>query len=147
MSLTEQQRVGLLSSETDDWATPREFYRTLDYEFGFVLDPCASESNAKCARYFTHEDDGLAQDWSPGPVYMNPPYGREIPRWVEKAWLESQRGVLVVGLLPARTDADWWHRCIIGAAAEVRFIRGRLKFGGSENSAPFPSAVVVWRPV
>lgn len=145
MTLTEQQRLGLLSSETDDWATPIDFYRQLDHEFGFALDPCASEGNAKCRRYFTVEVDGLAQDWSPGPVFMNPPYGREIARWVEKAWLESQRGVLVVGLLPARTDADWWHRCVISADAEVRFIRGRLKFGGSENSAPFPSAVVVWR--
>lgn len=132
------------SSASDDWATPMEFYRTLDHEFGFVLDVCASPTNAKCSRYFTADDDGLAQDWSPGPAFMNPPYGDGIMEWVAKAWSESRRGVLVVGLVPARTDTEWWHRYVIGR--EVRFVKGRLKFGGSPNPAPFPSAVVVWRP-
>jgi site-specific DNA-methyltransferase (adenine-specific) len=134
------------SSATDDWATPLDFYRTLDMEFGFVLDPCSDDVNHKAERYFTREDDGLAQDWSPGPVFMNPPYGRTIAQWVAKAHTESARGILVVGLLPARTDSGWWHRHVIDAKAEARFIRGRLKFGGSTNAAPFPSAVVVWRP-
>ena len=133
------------SSATDQWSTPMAFFRTLDHEFGFVLDPCADADNAKCARYFTLDDDGLGQDWAPGPVFMNPPYGESIGQWVAKAWAEAQRGVLVVGLVPARTDTDWWHRYCIGQ--EVRFVRGRLKFGRSPNPAPFPSAVVVWRPV
>ena len=132
------------SSASDDWATPMDFYRTLDHEFGFALDVCASPANAKCPLYFTVDDDGLAQDWAPGPAFMNPPYGDGIMEWVAKAWAEARRGVLVVGLVPARTDTEWWHRYVIGA--EVRFVRGRLKFGGSPNPAPFPSAVVVWRP-
>lgn len=132
------------SSETDDWATPTDFYRTLDFEFGFRLDPCASADNAKCADYFTVADDGLAQDWSPGPVFMNPPYGDTIIEWVAKAWAEAGRGVLVVGLVPARTDTEWWHRYVI--REDVRFVKGRLRFGGSPNPAPFPSAVVIWRP-
>jgi len=132
------------SSATGEWATPQDFYDRLDAEFHFVLDPCATADNAKAAQYFTKEDDGLLQSWRcGGAVFMNPPYGREISRWVCKAYQESMRGVTVVCLLPSRTDTSWWHTyCMRG---EIRFIRGRLKFGGHSNSAPFPSAVVIFR--
>jgi phage N-6-adenine-methyltransferase len=132
------------SSRTDEWATPLELFITLDAEFGFTLDPCATPENATCRRYFTRDIDGLAQDWSGEVVFMNPPYGHAIGKWIAKASNEARRGATVVCLVPARTDTRWWHDyCLRG---EVRFIRGRLKFGGSRNSAPFPSAVVIFRP-
>lgn len=134
----------MFSSKTDDWATPINFFRKLDEEFGFDLDVCASIANAKASRYFTREDDGLSRKWS-GCAWMNPPYGREIGRWIRKAFesVESGDAQVVVCLVPARTDTAWWHDyCQRG---EVRFVRGRLKFGDSKNSAPFPSAVVIFR--
>lgn len=130
------------SSKSDDWETPRWLFAQLDYEFRFNLDPCATPENAKCRRYFTKQENGLEKDWD-GVVFMNPPYGKEIGKWVQKAYSESLLGITVVCLLPARTDTLWWHAyCMKG---EVRFIKGRLKFGGSKNSAPFPSAVVIFR--
>ena len=135
---------GLFSSRTDEWATPQALYDALNAEFGFDLDPCATPENAKCRRYFTRDDDGLAQMWA-GRVWMNPPYGREIGRWIEKAHMEAQRGSLVVCLIPARTDTAWWHNHVM-QATEVRFIRGRVRFGGGKAGAPFPSAIVVFKP-
>jgi phage N-6-adenine-methyltransferase len=102
---------------------------------------CATAENAKCSRYFTIEDDGLAQEWR-GRCWMNPPYGREIGAWMAKAWSSAAAGALVVCLVPARTDTPWWHDYAI--KGEVEFLRGRLKFGGHKNPAPFPSAVVVF---
>jgi site-specific DNA-methyltransferase (adenine-specific) len=132
------------SSQTDEWATPPEVFARLDAEFGFTLDPCATPENATCLRYFTRETDGLAQDWSGEVVFMNPPYGRAIGLWIQKAHQEAQRGATVVCLIPARTDTAYWHDyCMRG---EIRFLRGRLKFGEATNSAPFPSAVVIFRP-
>jgi phage N-6-adenine-methyltransferase len=131
------------SSATDLWSTPQSFYDELDAEFDFTLDPCATPENAKCALYYTQDDDGLAQDWSGERVFMNPPYGRAIGHWVKKA-MESK--TLVVCLVPARTDTRWWHDYVIEGGAEVRFLKGRLKFGNSKNSAPFPSAVVIFNP-
>lgn len=133
------------SSATGEWATPQSFFDDLNSEFRFTLDVCATAENAKCAAYFTKEEDGLSRDWASHACWMNPPYGREIGKWVRKAYEESQRGAIVVCLLPARTDTKWWHDHVIGGQAEVRFVRGRLKFGGSKNSAPFPSAVLVFR--
>lgn len=132
------------SSKTDLWATPQQFFDGIDSEFGFTLDVCALPENAKCDRYFTPEQDGLRQRWH-GVCWMNPPYGREIGLWLRKAFESSRAGATVVCLVPARTDTAWWHTWVI-KADEVRFIRGRLKFGSSPNSAPFPSAVVVFRP-
>lgn len=132
------------SSVTDLHATPQDFFDKLNVEFGFDLDACASHENAKCARYYTKEDDGLAQDWE-GTVWMNPPYGREIGAWMTKANDAAKHGATVVCLVPARTDTNWWHEYAI--QHEVRFVRGRLKFGNAKNSAPFPSAVVVIRPI
>jgi site-specific DNA-methyltransferase (adenine-specific) len=130
------------SSATDEWETPAELFGELDRIFGgFTLDPCATAANAKCARYFTRADDGLSQPWS-GKVFMNPPYGRPIGQWVKKAWSESLSGALVVCLLPARVDTRWWHE--YAGNGHVYFLRGRLKFGSSVNSAPFPSAIVTF---
>lgn len=130
----------MFSSATDMWSTPQATFDELNRDFGFTLDVCASPENAKCARFFTKEQDGLAQDWGGAICWLNPPYGREIGKWVKKA---GESRTLVVGLLPARTDTRWFHDHILGKA-EIRFIKGRLKFGGSTNSAPFPSMIVVW---
>jgi phage N-6-adenine-methyltransferase len=132
------------SSATDLWSTPQWLFDLLDAEFGFETDVCALAQNAKCQRYFTPTTDGLAQEWS-GTCWMNPPYGRAIERWVRKAHQSSLAGATVVCLLPARTDTNWWHGHV-AHAAEVRFLRGRLRFGGAKSGAPFPSAVVVFRP-
>lgn len=106
-------------------------------------DVCATKVNAKCEKYYTKKEDGLSQQWH-GNCWMNPPYGREIGKWMKKALEASKEGALVACLVPARTDTAWWHEYAM--KGEIRFIRGRLKFGGSQNSAPFPSAVVIFRP-
>lgn len=132
------------SSETYDWATPQEYFNIVSKEHGpFTLDVCASSSNAKCLNFFTEETDGLSQKWS-GVVWMNPPYGRTIKLWMEKAYQSSLTGAKVVCLVPARTDTAWWHDYAM--KGEITFIRGRLKFGQAKNSAPFPSALVVFNP-
>lgn len=134
----------MFSSATDLWSTPQDFFDELNAEFNFTLDPCATRENAKCARFFTVEDDGLKQDWQGETVFCNPPYGREIGKWVKKCYEESKKpGTTVVMLIPARTDTSYFHDYIYGKAREIRFIRGRLKFGDAKNSAPFPSMVVV----
>lgn len=131
------------SSKTDDWFTPMDLFLNLDKEFHFTLDPCASPFNAKCKTYFTKTEDGLFQSWAGHVVFMNPPYGRQIGKWVRKAYLSSMEGATVVCLIPARTDTQWWHDYAM--KGEVRFIRGRIKFGGHKTNAPFPSAIVVFR--
>ena len=129
-----------------DWETPGDFFRQLDHEFRFTVDVCSTHENAKCARHFTVEDDGLLQDWAGEVCWMNPPYGKEIGAWMAKARAEAMRGATVVCLVPARTDTAWWHDSVEGKA-EVRFVRGRLRFGDASNPpAPFPSAVVIYRP-
>lgn len=132
----------MFSSKTNEWATPQYFYDVLNQEFHFTLDPCATKENAKCARYFTESDNGLTQSWDNERVFCNPPYGRQIKDWVKKA--SEARGGQVVMLIPARTDTAYFHDYIYGKA-EIRFIRGRLKFGNSKNSAPFPSMLVIYR--
>lgn len=159
----------MFSSKTDQHATPQAFFDTLNEEFYFCVDACADASNAKCRVYFDKKRDGLKQDWAAeaaatataraglraiagigrrwlgNTVWMNPPYGREIGLWMRKAYEESLKGCIVVCLVPSRTDTAWWHDYVQGKA-EVRFVRGRLKFGNAKNSAPFPSAVVIYRP-
>lgn len=132
------------SSRTDDWATPQWLFETLDQYFHFTLDPCSSHENAKCRKHYTREEDGLSRSWSGETVFMNPPYGRTIGDWMAKAYEESCAGATVVCLVPARTDTRWWQH--YAANGEVRFIPGRVRFGSGKNSAPFPSAVVVFRP-
>lgn len=133
------------SSKTNEWATPQNTFDELNAEFNFTLDPCATDENAKCDKYFTVEDDGLIQDWSNDVVFMNPPYGRDIKHWVRKAYEENLKGATVVCLIPSRTDTTYWHDYIFGKASDIRFLRGRLKFGNSKNSAPFPSAIIVFK--
>lgn len=133
------------SSKTNEWSTPQDFFDELDKEFNFTLDPCATSENAKCTKYFTVEEDGLKQEWSNDVVFMNPPYGREIKYWVKKAYEESLKGATVVCLIPSRTDTAYWHNYIFGKADDIRFIKGRLKFGGSKNPAPFPSAIIIYK--
>lgn len=132
------------SSASVEHATPQDFFDKLNAEFGFTLDVCATADNAKCAAYINSKTDGLSQQWLGSVCWMNPPYGREIGKWVQKAAEESRRGTTVVALLPARTDTKWWHEWV-APYAELRFVKGRLKFGGAKNSAPFPSVVAVYR--
>ncbi len=132
------------SSERVDWETPWGLFAELHKEFGFTLDVCAQEHNTKLGNYFSPDDDGLSQDWSGNTCWMNPPYGREIAKWVEKAHSEAQKGTTVVALLPSRTDTKWFHDFIY-KQAEVRFLKGRVRFVGAKNSAPFPSMIVIWR--
>ena len=135
----------MFSSKTDMWSTPQKFYDKLNDEFNFTLDPCATEDNAKCDNFFTVDDDGLKQDWSGNIVFCNPPYGRVIKYWVKKSYEESlKNNTTVVMLIPSRTDTIYFHDFIYGKA-EIRFIKGRLKFGDAKNSAPFPSIVVIYR--
>lgn len=135
----------MFSSKTDMWSTPQEFFDSLNREFIFTLDPCATKENAKCKKYFTKEMNGLEQDWQGETVFCNPPYGREIGKWVEKSYKESLKNkTRIVMLIPARTDTRYFHDFIYHKAKEIRFLKGRLKFGDSKNSAPFPSMVVVF---
>jgi len=129
------------SSKTDLWATPQEFFDKYNALYEFNLDVCANKDNAKCSKFFSIEDNGLEQEWI-GSCWMNPPYGREIIHWMRKAYESSLCGATVVCLVPARTDTKWWHGYAM--KGDIEFIKGRLKFGGSKNSAPFPSAVVVF---
>lgn len=134
----------MFSSKTDLWETPQAFYDRLNKVFRFDVDVCALPGNAKCGNYYTPDSNGLEQDWH-GVCWMNPPYGREIAAWVAKAYQSAKgNGATVVCLLPARVDTLWWHNYC--AKGEVFFVRGRLKFGGSKHNAPFPNAVVVFRP-
>ena len=133
----------LFTSKNCEWATPKSLFEELDKEFHFTLDPCATPENAKCKCFYTVEDDGLAQNWG-GVVFCNPPYGKEISRWVKKCYEESQNGATVVLLIPARTDTAYFHDFIYHRAKEIRFLRGRLHFNDSKQSAPFPSMIVIF---
>ena len=135
----------LFSSASVEWATPWELFRQLDAEFHFNLDPCSTHENAKCADHFTKAEDSLLQDWGGNRVFCTPPYGRELPKWIRKAYNEAEKGALVVMLIPARTDTRAFHDYIYHQA-EIRFIRGRIKFGDAKASAPFPSMLVIFRP-
>lgn len=139
----------LFSSANMNWSTPQDFFDRLNEEFHFTLDAAATHKSAKCKKYFTPQDDGLKQPWNAGggAVFCNPPYGKDICNWVRKAYEESQRGTTVVLLIPSRTDTAYFHDYIYGKA-ELRFVRGRLKFtdesGMPGGSSPFPSLVVVY---
>jgi len=132
------------SSETSIWETPKDFFDKYNAQYHFDLDVCALESNKKCERFFSPEQDGLSQKWT-GACWMNPPYGRTIGKWIKKAYDSSLEGATVVCLIPSRTDTKWWHDYVMKGTVE--FIRGRLKFGGCQNVAPFPNALVVFKPM
>ena len=136
----------MFSSASDEWATPQELFDRLNAVFHFDLDPAATPENTKCAKYYTTKENGLVQSWR-GNVWLNPPYGREIGAWVKKAYEEVTRGgaTSVVLLLPARTDTAWYHDyCTKGF---IVYLRGRLKFGGAKNAAPFPSMIVIFMKI
>ena len=136
---------GLFSSNTNEWATPIALFARLDAEFHFDLDPCCTHENAKCERHFTQDEDGLSRSWGGCRGFCNPPYGRELPKWVRKCYEESRKeDTLVVMLIPARTDTSYFHDYIYHKAREIRFLRGRLHFNESKQGAPFPSMVVVF---
>lgn len=128
------------SSKTDEWETPKELFNQLNNEFHFTLDVCAARDNAKCLKFYSKSDNGLEMSWQGERVWCNPPYGREIGKWIKKC----AENKATVALLPARTDTKWFHDYIYNKA-EIRFLKGRLKFGNSKNSAPFPSMIVIFR--
>ena len=139
-----------IGSAKPEWETPQYLFDELNQEFKFNLDVCALPENAKCKMFFSPEDDGLSQEWC-GSCWMNPPYGRVIGSWIEKAYKSSQYPEVerVVCLLPVRTDTKWFHNWILPATirheAEIRFIKGRLKFSGSTSPAPFPNMLVIFK--
>ena len=136
----------LYSSKTCEWSTPQDLFDELDAEFHFELDTCATSENAKCARFYTARDDGLARPWDANVCWCNPPYGRSVSAWVAKAAQSANEGRTVVMLLPARTDTKWFHEYIYGRKdVEIRFLKGRVKFGGVKYNAPFPCMVVVFK--
>ncbi len=130
----------MYSSLTPEWATPIAFFKEIDAKFNFELDVCASNENYKCEKYFTEKENGLIQEWD-NVNWCNPPYGRQIGLWVEKSFKENLKGKTVVLLLPARTDTKWFHEFVY-KKHDIDFIKGRLKFNDSNNSAPFPSMLV-----
>jgi phage N-6-adenine-methyltransferase len=142
----------MFSTGKDDWETPQSFFDELDKEFHFTLDPCATTQTAKCSKYYTKEDDGLSKDWSGETVFINPPYSKKQKgnpgqeAWIKKSYEEGQKpNTICVMLLPARTDTLAFHRYIYHKASEIRFVKGRLRFGGCKDAAPFPSMVVVFK--
>jgi len=134
----------MFSSKSDMWATPQDFFDKLNEEFNFTLDPCATPENAKCEKYFTEEVDGLVEDWEGETVFCNPPYSN-IKEWVKKCYFEGNKdNTTVVLLIPSRTDTKYFHEYIYHKVKDIRFVKGRLKFGDSKNSAPFPSMVIIF---
>lgn len=135
----------MFSSKSKEWSTPQDFFDKLNWRFGpFNLDPCATVYNTKCTNFYSLQENGLEQDWSGHKVFVNPPYGRDIKDWIRKGYEESLKpNTLVVMLIPARTDTKYWSDYVM-KAREIHFVKGRLKFGDSNNPAPFPSAVVVF---
>lgn len=134
----------LFSNNSDEWSTPQGLFDELDSEFHFDLDVCATDENHKCEQYYTIKDDGLKMEWGGHRAFCNPPYS-QIGKWVEKAFRESKNdNTVIVLIIPARTDTKYFHNYIWNRS-EIRFIRGRLRFGDSNNNAPFPSMVVIFR--
>ena len=132
------------SSESNEWETPLDLYNKLNNIYKFTLDPCCTKESSKCDKYYTKEDNGIIEDWSNEVVFMNPPYGRQIGLWIEKAYKESLKGAIVVCLIPARTDTKYWHNFIFKYAKQILFIKGRISFinGNKKAPAPFPSAII-----
>ena len=135
----------LFSSNSNEWETPEHLFKELDNEFHFTLDPCCTHENAKCKKHYTIEEDGLKKSWGGETVFVNPPYGRQLGKWVKKSYEESRKeNTIVVMLIPSRTDTSYFHDYILDKA-ETRFIRGRLRFGNATENAPFPSMVAIYR--
>jgi len=131
-----------------EWETPQDFFNALDLEFNFTVDACASPDNAKCSHYWTQQDDALDKDWSNDIVWMNPPYNRDVWKWVRKAYTESLKGATVVCLIQSKsTDSEMWHKWVM-KASEWRFVRDRLHFkkNGKGARANISSVIVIFRP-
>lgn len=154
--MTDQTQQTMFSSNRDDWETPQDFFDKLNEQYRFTLDPCSSDTNAKCPKHYTEQDNGLEQDWGGETVFCNPPYSRKGGQdlWVKKCYEESLKpNTTVVALLPARTDTKRFHQYILGKA-EIIWIEGRLVFEidgkpildkkGRPQPAPFPSMVCIW---
>lgn len=140
-----QSMAVMTSSKDMTWATPQEWFNYLNLEFGFTLDPCCMKETAKCEKFYTPTEDGLSKSWADERVFMNPPYGREIGAWMQKAYTEARdNGALVVCFVPARVDTNWWHNSS-AKASDVRFPKGRVK-NSDGQSWPFPVAIVIFRP-
>jgi len=136
----------MVSSKSNEWATPKKLFDYLDSEFHFTLDPCCTEENKKCEKHYTMDDDGLSKSWKDEIVFMNPPYGGHTRDWIIKAQNETLNNCTTVCLIVSSTDRSYWHEIIDIDADEIRFLRGRIKFGGLKSTAPFASAIVVFRP-
>lgn len=135
----------MVSSKSNEWETPQELFDELNREFNFTLDPCATSQNTKCHKYYTKKENGLKQDWSKDIVFMNPPYGGHAGLWIKKAYEESKKGAVIVCLIVSSTDRSYWHDYIFPHASEIRFLRGRIRFSEAESTAPFASAIIVFR--
>lgn len=143
----------MVSSKSNEWATPQSLFDYLDKQYKFTLDPCATKENAKCSKFYTQEDDGLFKSWAGESVFVNPPYGGHTRKWIEKSISEvrgkklfSEMAVWVVMLIVSSTDRSYWHDLIDKEAHEILFMRGRVKFNDVKSTAPFASAIVVFRP-
>ena len=134
----------MVSSKSNEWATPQDLFDKLNKEFNFTLDPCSTKENAKCKNFYTIEDDGLSKLWTDQIVFMNPPYGGHTGDWIKKAFESSSGGATVVCLIVSSTDRSYWHEYIFPYAKQIRFIRGRLHFNNSKSSAPFASAIIIF---
>lgn len=134
----------MVSSKTNEWATPQWLFDELNTEFSFTLDPCATKENHKCSKFYTIETDGLNQSWAGETVFMNPPYGGNTGEWIKKALNESRKGAIVACLIVSSTDRSYWHDLIFPFADQIRFIRGRITFGEARSTAPFASAIVIF---
>ena len=133
-------------SKSVEYSTPKEIFEPLQREFNIILDVCASKENNKCDTYFSIERDSLKQDWHKvGNAWMNPPFSRKLKKWVEKAYQESQKGIVVVCLLPVRSNTIWWHKYIIDTKTEVRFLKGEIKFNGMDRGLWLPFAIVIFK--
>ena len=136
----------MVSSKSNEWATPQKFFDFLNEGYGFTLDPCATEENAKCKKFYTLADDGLSKNWDNEIVFMNPPYGGHTRDWLQKASEQRHKGTTTVCLIVSSTDRSYWHEIINKEADEILFLRGRIKFGGKKTTAPFASALVIFKP-
>jgi phage N-6-adenine-methyltransferase len=130
-------------AKNDQWGTPQRLFDQLNQEFKFTLDACATEKTAKCKKYLTTQEDALLQEWDT-KTFCNPPYGQPLLNWISKAYAESKKGKIVVMLLPARTDTEWFHRFCLQPSVEIRWIKGRICFNDAKGKAPFPSMIVIF---
>lgn len=142
--MQEFEKKACFSSNSEDWETPQHLFDELNKKWNFTLDVCASKENAKCDKYFTIKENGLLKSWEGNVCWMNPPYGREIIKWIRKAYYEwDVNYCTIIALLPVRTCTKWFHEYVYGKA-NIEFIKGRLKFSDAKENAPFPSMIAKW---